>query len=89
MITKQRDSLLAELGQLDGLIAGSFFARNMNGATRFCLSRMQDGKQRQVYVADRFADAVRQAVGQYARALEILNELGEINLALIKKEGEN
>lgn len=81
---EKRDGLLLELGQLNGLIAGSFFAREMNGATRFCLSRVQGGRQCQTYVAGKHADAVRQGVLQHARALEILAELGRINLKLIK-----
>lgn len=81
----KRDALLLELGQLNGLVAGSFFAREMNGTTRFCLSRVQEGRQRQTYVAARHADAVRQGVLQHARALEILSEPGRINLSLIRK----
>jgi len=81
----KRDALLLELGQLNGLVAGSFFAREMNGATRFCLSRVQGGRQCQIYVAAKHADAVRQGVRQHARALEILSKLGRINLKLIKK----
>ena len=81
----ERDALLLELGQLNGLVAGSFFPREMNGAIRFCLSRVLDGRQRQTYVAAKHAEAVRQGVRQHARALEILSELGRINLNLIKK----
>ena len=85
----QRDSLLQELAQLDGVIAGSFFSRQMNGSARFCLSSMKNGKQRQRYVAAKHADSVKQGVEQYARALEILSELGSINLARIKKGNKN
>ena len=85
-LTKKRDELLLELGQLSELIAGSFFARKMNGAPRFCLSRVQGGKQRQTYIAAKHADAVRRGARQHVRALEILSELGQINLALIRKE---
>jgi hypothetical protein len=81
----KRNALLLELGQLNGLVAGSFFAREMNGATRFCLSRVQGGRQCQTYVAAKHAEAVRQGVRQHARALELLSELGQINLELIKK----
>ncbi len=81
----KRDALLMELAQLNGLVAGSFFAREMNGTTRFCLSCMQGGRQRQTYISAKHADAVRLGVGQHARALEILSELGIINLKLIKK----
>ncbi len=84
-LIRERDALLLELGQLNELIAGSFFAREMNGATRFCLSRVQRGKQRQTYVAAKHADAVRRGTAQHVRALEILSELGRINLTLIRK----
>lgn len=84
-LIRERDALLLELGQLNELIEGSFFAREMNGATRFCLSRVQNGKQRQAYVAARHADAVRRGLQQYAKAIEILSEIGRINFALIKK----
>jgi hypothetical protein len=84
-LIRERDALLLELGQLNELIAGSFFAREMNGATRFCLSRVQRGKQRQTYVAAKHADAVRRGTAQHVRALEIISELGRINLTLIRK----
>jgi len=81
----KRDALLMELAKLNGLVAGSFFARAMNGITRFCLSSVQGGRQRQTYVSAKHADAVRLGVRQHARALEIISELGKINLTLIKK----
>ena len=81
----KRDALLMELVQLNGLVAGSFFAREMNGTTRFCLSRVQGGRQRQTYVSAKHADAVRLGVKQHARAQEILSELGKINLKRIQK----
>lgn len=84
-LIEERDALLLELGQLKELVAGSFFARDMKGATRFCLSRVQGGRQRQTYVAARHADAVKRGVQQHIRAQEILSELGQINLALIRK----
>jgi hypothetical protein len=46
---------------------------------------MQGGRQHQIYVSAKHADAVRLGVRQHARALEILSELGKINLKLIKK----
>ena len=84
-LIRKRDALLLELGQLNGLVAESFFTRKMNGTTRFCLSKIQKEKQRQTYVAAKHADTVRQGVLQYARALDILSELGRINLSLIRK----
>ena len=77
--------MLAELGELGDLIAGSFFEREMNGVCRHCLSRMVGGRQRQVYVSEANRDAVRRGVRQYRRAMEVLRELGETNLELVKK----
>jgi hypothetical protein len=84
-LIRKRQSLLKELGELEELIDGSFFAREVNGATRYCLSRMHDGRQRQTYVAARHAEAVRTGIKQYARALEILRELGDLNMKRIKE----
>ncbi len=84
-LLRRREALLTELTQLDQLVAGSFFKRDMNGAVRFCLSCMQDGKQRQTYIPAKHADAVRRGVKQYSRAIDTLSEVGKINLELIKK----
>jgi len=84
-LIKKREALLAELAQLDQLVAGSFFKRDMNGAVRFCLSCMQGGKQRQTYISAKHAAVVRRGVKQYSRAIDILSEVGKINLELIKR----
>ena len=88
-LLRRRETLLTELTQLDQLVAGSFFKRDMNGAVRFCLSCMQDGKQRQTYISAKQADAVRRGVKQYSRAIDILSEVGKINLELIKRGRRN
>ena len=77
--------LLSELHSLDNLIAGSFFEREVSGTTRYCLSRMVEKKQRQVYISATSKHAVQAGVQSYQRALEILRELGEINLKLIRE----
>lgn len=81
---KLRNSLLEELSSLTNLVVGSFFEREVQGITRHCLSRMVERKQRQVYVAPKDVEAVEHGVRQYKRAMEILRELGETNLKLIK-----
>ena len=50
---------------------------------------MLDGKQRQIYVAQRHADSVTEGIREYRRALEILSELGRINMTLIKQETDH
>jgi len=82
---KKRRVLLGELHSLANIVVGSFFAREMQGSERYCLSRMKDGKQRQVYVSEQNKDAVQMGVEQYQRALMILRELGEVNLKLIQR----
>jgi hypothetical protein len=83
-LIEQRRALLTELHTLEDLVAGSFFARDVRGVRRYCLSRMVGKKQRQVYVSEADRDAVREGVERYRRALEVLRELGEINLTLIQ-----
>lgn len=67
------------------LVAGSFFEREARGTRRYCLSRMVNGKQRQIYVSAAHQSAVQEGVRHYQRALELLRKLGETNLALIKE----
>jgi len=84
-LIKRRQLLLAELRQLNNPIVGSFFEREIRGIRRFCLSRMRGKTQRQVYIAAEHSEAVRQGVLQYRRTLELLAELGEVNLGLIRQ----
>jgi len=84
-LLERRTELLAELQELDDLVVGSFFERKVNGIKRFCLSRMVGGTQRQIYISIEHGEKISRGVRQYKRAAEILRELGEINLALIKK----
>ena len=86
-LRKRRAALAAELGTLDYVVAGSFFERRVNGVKRWCLSRMVEGTQRQVYISAKHRRQVARAVDGYKWAMAILRELGEINLELIKKGG--
>ena len=45
---------------------------------------MQGNKQRQYYIREADADAVRAGNEQYRELLEIIRELSEINLKIIK-----
>lgn len=85
----RRKVLLKELSALHNVVRGSLFLRNLNGKPRYILSRMLNGKQRQTYVAQRNLEAVTQGIREYERALEILSELGRINMALIKERGRS
>lgn len=84
----RRKLLLAELRTLGDVIAGSFFEREVLGIRRFCLSRMQGKRQRQTYIAAEHRDTVQYGVQRYRRALELLSELGEVNLQLLKQGKE-
>ena len=83
---RKRSALLKELHSLHHIVCGSLFVRNLNGKPRHILSQMRDGKQRQTYIAARHVEAVTQGICEYERALEILSELGRINITLIKEE---
>ncbi len=85
----RREALLKELSALHRIVCGSLFVRDLNGRPRWTLSQMINGKQRQVYVAQRHTDAVTEGVREYRRALEILSELGRINMTLIKQETDH
>ena len=84
-LLERRAQLLAELSRPDVLIVGSFFEREVHGIRRYCLSRMMDGKQRQVYVSAEHRSAVQKGVQRYQKVLELLRELGETNLKLVKR----
>jgi len=82
--SERKKALLNELASLNHIVCGSFFERTLNGKPRFILSRMRQGKQRQIYVAQRHAQAVAEGVREYERALEILGELGDLNINILK-----
>jgi len=87
ILRQRRRRVLAALRPLTAVIAGSFFVRQVGGVPRLCLARMCGRQQRQVYVAAAYGAAVKQGVAQYRRALGLLRELGEINLQLLRREG--
>jgi hypothetical protein len=45
---------------------------------------MRDGTQRQVYLSGKDADVVARGARRYARLMDLLREISELNLELIK-----
>jgi gluconate kinase len=85
IMDRRRVAVAAAEKELCGIIAGSFFKRQMKGRVRYCLSRMRDGTQRQVYLSGKDADAVERGARRYARLMNLLRDIGELNLELVKK----
>ena len=83
-MNRRRVAVAAAEKELRGIIAGSFFKRQMKGRMRYCLSRMRDGKQRQTYVSGKDTGAVKCGARRYARLMDLLREIGELNLELLK-----
>jgi hypothetical protein len=84
-IMARRRAAVHEAGkELRGIIAGSFFKRQLKGRVRYCLSRMRNGRQRQVYVSGKDAGAVERGARRYARLMDSLREIGKLNLELVK-----
>ena len=88
-LQKQRAALMEELSTLDYVVVGSFFERNVKGVKRWCLSRMVNGVQRQVYISADHSKEIQRGIDGYKRAIEILKKLGEINLEIIKRGADN
>ncbi len=84
IMSRRRSAAAAAEKELRGIIAGSFFKRRLNGRVRYCLSRMQDGKQRQTYVSGKDTGVVKRGARRYARLMDLLREIGELNLQLVK-----
>jgi len=84
-LVQRREVLIKELHLMGNMVSGSFFERKVQGINRYCLSRMVEKKQKQVYVSAGEKEQIQKGVTQHKRALNILQELGEINLGLIKK----
>jgi len=84
IMDRRRAAVAAAGKELRGIIAGSFFKRSLKGRARYCLSRMQDGKQRQTYVSEKDTGAVKLGARRYARLMDLLREIGELNLELVK-----
>ena len=84
IMNRRRVAVAAAEKELRGIIAGSFFKRQIKGRMRYCLSRMRDGMQRQVYLSGKDADVVERGVRRHARLMDLLREISELNLELIK-----
>ena len=84
IMDRRRAAVAAAEKELCGIIEGSFFKRQLKGRMRYCLSRMQEGRQRQAYVPERNSSAVELGTRRYARLMDLLREIGGLNLELIK-----
>jgi len=85
ILVLRRVAVVAAEKELHCIIAGSFFKRRIQGKIRHCLSRMRDGKQRQNYVSGKHAQAVERGSRHYAKLMELICEISELNLELVKK----
>jgi len=72
IMSRRRSAAAAAEKELRGIIAGSFFKRRLNGRVRYCLSRMQDGKQRQTYVSEKDTRVVKRGARRYAGLMDLL-----------------
>jgi hypothetical protein len=85
IVAMRRIAVAAAEKELRSVVAGSFFKRQMQGCERYCLSRMRGGKQRQCYVPGKHAKAVELGARRYAKLMEFICEISDLNLELIKK----
>ena len=85
-LKNRKQKLLERLSELSEVIEGSFFKREINGYERYYLSRMIGKKQQQKYIKKKNVDTVRKGINQHQELLEIVKELTEINLKLLKEE---
>ena len=96
-LLRERRGLLREMSKLSLMIRGSFFQRYSTCSRPDCACRrgkrhgprhyvaVTQGKiQKQHYVPNGQAEAVREGVGQYQRMMRIADRLTEINLELMK-----
>lgn len=97
-LVARRRRLLRKLASLTLLTHGSYLERFSTCARKNCachqgnkhgprayLVVLREGKQRQVYVPQGQIAAVRQGVRQHAQALELLRQVTDINLALMRQ----
>ncbi|MCX6053875.1 MAG: hypothetical protein NTZ74_02975 [Chloroflexi bacterium] len=95
----QRSSLLEELSTLSHLIHGSWFQRfttcsrpncschsGKKHGPRYCLVIHEKGRQRQKYLPNAQVSAAMAGIEQSHRLQEIVEEITQINLALIKEK---
>ena len=96
-LLRERHGLLREMSKLSLMIRGSFFQRYSTCSRPDCACHrgkrhgprhyvaVTQGKiQKQYYVPNVQAEAVREGVGQYQRMMRIADRLTEINLELMK-----
>ena len=99
-LLEDRRELLRELGSLSMLLHGSWVERYSTCSRPGCLCHRgkrhgprdylvvnADGRQRQRYVPERLAGAVREGLSQHRRLLEIVRRLTDLNLALLRDGG--
>ena len=100
ILLEERRELLRELGNLSKLLHGSWVERYSTCSRPGCLCHVgrrhgprrylvvnADGCQRQRYVPERLAGAVREGLSQHRRLLEIVRRLTDLNLALMRADG--
>lgn len=97
-LLEERGLLLAELGSLPHMLHGSWVERysvcsrpgckckkgERHGPRRYLVIR-ENGKQRQKYVPNAQVNAAREGVAAHHRALQIIERITQLNLALMKK----
>lgn len=96
-LVRERQKLLAELGQLSLLIHGSCFERYSTCGRPGCachkgkrhgprayVAERKDGRPKQHYVRKDQVSAVRKGIEQYRRMLQIADRISEINLELAR-----
>ena len=94
---RERRDLLREMSKLALMMRGSFFQRYSTCSRPDCachrgkrhgprcyVAVTQEKIQKQHYVPNVQAEAVREGVGQYQRMMRIADRLTEINLELMK-----
>ncbi len=97
-IQKQKAELMAELASLGHLIRGSLISTGKKCGRKTCACTKGKlhphsylsvssgtGRNRTVYIKPSDAETVRLGIAAYQRAWEILDQLGALNVQLIKK----
>ena len=97
-LRKERSELLEELGTLSQLLHGSWVERYSVCSRRDCKCRRgfrhgprfylvvnEGGCQRQKYIPKAEVEAAREGVKQYRRLQEIIEQITQINVLLIKE----
>ena len=99
-LLQERSELLTELGSLAKLLRGSWVERysvcsrphckchkGERHGPRYYLVVNEQGRQRQKYIPKAQVDTVRLGIEQHRQLLEIVNQITQINVRLIR-EGE-